>query len=165
MGYAFWMMAGSFPLVEVEESVYTTLPQSQCIHVMDKTYAFIANRYKLYISPELVEMVYNKVEKNEVLEVAAIHQGLKTFVGKQKIFIGRAKTRKNSYEALFSSEAERTSITYRVWRRWDQWSIVNNEVKYVHCNQHKHWTLCIISESSRRQVWHQDVKNYKSQKE
>ena len=47
------------------------------MNVKDKTVAFIANRDKLCISPEVAEIVYDNVEKNEVLQVATIHWDLK----------------------------------------------------------------------------------------
>ena len=43
------------------------------MNVMNKSDAFVHNRDKLCISPELAEIVYDKVEMNEVLEVAIIH--------------------------------------------------------------------------------------------
>ena len=73
------------PIVEEETNVYARLPESQCIHVTDKPNAFIANRDQLGILSELTEMFYNKVRKNEVLEVAIIYQELKTSQAKGKI--------------------------------------------------------------------------------
>ena len=46
-----------------KNNVHIGLWQSPCMNVIDKSYAFIANRNKLYISPELTEIVCDKVEK------------------------------------------------------------------------------------------------------
>ena len=40
---------------------------------MDKPNASIANRDRLCISPELADTVYDKVERNAVLEVVTIY--------------------------------------------------------------------------------------------
>ena len=42
------------------------------MHVISKPNAFIDDRDHLWMSSELAEMVYGKVEKNEIPEVATI---------------------------------------------------------------------------------------------
>ena len=66
------------------------------MHVMDKPNAFIANRDKLYKTPELPDIVYDKVKKNEVLEVATIHQELRIPEVKGETMLVEEKTRKKS---------------------------------------------------------------------
>ena len=50
------------------------------------------------ISLELAEMIYNKVEKKEVLGLANIHQELKTHEIKGKIMLEEEKLGTNPYE-------------------------------------------------------------------
>ena len=94
------------------ESIYNRLPQSQCMPVMDRPNAFIANRDKLYISPELAKMVYNKMEKKEVLEVATIHQELKTPEEKGEIRLEEELVKKSLHN-IASSESGRASTRYK----------------------------------------------------
>ena len=43
------------------------------MNVLNLSDVFMSNRDKLCILPGLAEIVYDKVEKNEILEVATIH--------------------------------------------------------------------------------------------
>ena len=55
---------------------------------------------------ELTEMVYNKVERNEVLEVTVMHQGLNTSEVKEEIMLEEEKAKQNPYETLLVQNLE-----------------------------------------------------------
>ena len=60
------------PLMKKKDNVHIRLCQSPYKNVMNNSDTFIANRDKLYMNPELAEIVYDKVENNKVLVVATI---------------------------------------------------------------------------------------------
>ena len=64
------------------------------MHVMDKPSVFIANKGKLCISPKIPEIIFDKVETSEDLEVGTIHQESKIPEVKRRNCIGRGKTEK-----------------------------------------------------------------------
>ena len=83
-------------LVKEKQNVSSRLCQSQCMHVMGTPNAFVANRDKLYILPELADIVYDKVEKNELLEITTIYQMLKLPEVEGEIVLEKEATGKKS---------------------------------------------------------------------
>ena len=70
------------------------------MNVMDKSDTFVFNSEKLCISLELVEIVYYRVEQNEVLHVAAINQEVKISEVKKRNYIGRREIGKKSLQGI-----------------------------------------------------------------
>ena len=70
------------------------------MNIMNQLDAFVPNRDKLCTPPELADVVHDKVERNEVLEFATIHQELKLHEVKDKFVSEEENQERNPYDTL-----------------------------------------------------------------
>ena len=89
--------------------IYTKIQLIQCINSKGTSAFCIVNNDKACISTELVDFIYNKVEKNQVLWLQTIQQEL-CKPQKQEYMELDEKQKKNPYETLLIQDIKEQQL-------------------------------------------------------
>ena len=105
-------------------------PKARIVKVCQLHILYIYND-KVYISPELVSLIYDKVEKNWVLRIETIQLYTRS-IGNNRIGWGIEKT---PYKALLIQDLEEEGLKPEIMQM-KQWPILSAAIKNVQYNQH-----------------------------